>query len=89
MTTQTININAAEHPVKSVVVLKSSKAEVVRVFGVALHVRIVVFEADLRRHVTDVVLCLLISVGRTKQTGHFQASTHGRHTVRAHLRPQL
>ncbi|EKM77950.1 hypothetical protein AGABI1DRAFT_129739 [Agaricus bisporus var. burnettii JB137-S8] len=33
---QTIRIKASEHPVKSVVVLKSSKAEIVRTFNVAL-----------------------------------------------------
>ena len=34
-----IKLNANEHPIKSVIVFKSNKAEVVRIFKVSLEVR--------------------------------------------------
>lgn len=67
-TLSTIRIIAADHPVKSVVVLKSSKAEIVRRFDVALQVR----------DTSVAVGCSLLTftLGRSEQVGHIKTPKH-------------
>jgi hypothetical protein len=60
----TIRFNASNHPVKSVLVLKSSKAEIVRTFEIALKVRVVSAQALSRT--ADEFLMMLMKSGQNK-----------------------